>query len=413
MAERGNPRSHQRGPLAGPARQAPPNHSAEFVHLQNAFHRSQSQINHLKIQLNQVWYQRDQLSTEKKRLSYRVSNLEREICRRDELLKASKEMREMAENQERLQMTVNHLEQQLQQRDTEIVDLKREKDHLSDKLKEAADATEALEEKLAEQLVKSEQTWCQEKSEMEGNQERLQMTVNHLEQQLQQRDTEIVDLTKEKDSLSDKLKEAADHTEALEEELLQQLVKSEQTWCQEKSEMEENQERLQMTVNHLEQQLQQRDTEIVDLTKEKDSLSDKLKEAADHTEALEEELLQQLVKSEQTWCQEKSEMEENQERLQMTVNHLEQQLQQRDTEIVDLTKEKDSLSDTLCEAPKEAAAKKKRSFWSHLNFLKAGQTEEDKVEMKERKKKDKQEKRERKRKEKQERKDKNKNKSEV
>ncbi|XP_054453129.1 golgin subfamily A member 4-like [Anoplopoma fimbria] len=357
--------------------------------------------------------QETEISHLKKSLQLQLNNKGAELQKSEEAWQAKYNALEekftknqaKTQNWEKLQIEykekVNQVEEQIHQRDTEILDLCMEKEGLSQTLTK----TKTLLISKEAELLQTEKDWQekynnlemkttkdldQKDQSLETLQVEHQRMMNQVEETIHQRDTTILDLCKEKEGLSQTLTETQNQLSNKEAELLQ----NEKDW-QEKYEAlemkttedldlkEQSLKTLQVEhqnkVNQMEDLIQQRETEILDLIKTKDSLSEKQTETQNQLISKRAELLQ----SNEAWQVKYDALEEKttkdldlkqqsldtlQAEYQRKVNQVEKQIHLMDTEILDLIKTKADVSEKLTETQNQLINKEAELLQSEKDW---------------------------------------------
>lgn len=250
--------------------------------------------------------------------------------------------------QDELQMKMNQYNQQLCEKEEELLNLKKNIDHLTGSLQEAKANLQSHEAKF----FQNEENWqvkyrklqekfreeLAEKKKMEANLEaerqkisehntekvklkednqktvllknKLQLKVNQFNQQLREKEEELLNLKQDNSRLSLSLRETSENLQSYKTE----FVQSEKNWQLKYKDLQES----------LREELAAREKSSVNLEAEKGKVSDQ------HDDNHKNALLQN--------------------ELQMKVNQYKQELQEKDEELLNLRKDNDSLSQSLHEA---------------------------------------------------------------
>ncbi|XP_049417043.1 citron Rho-interacting kinase-like [Epinephelus fuscoguttatus] len=272
------------------------------------------------------------------------------------------------------------MEKQIHQMGAELQKIREEKQSL---LLTLADAHTAMTSKDAA-LQQSEEAW-QAKYEaltekMEENTRRCETQVNEftikaslMEEQIHQRDLEILRLTEDNSCLANKLAETAQELTSRAAELLQSQRAWEETlqtvkdnFYKEAEESQQSWESQQTQVRvKVEAEIQQKDAEILRLTKDNNGLIEQLSEKTEELTRKDDELLQSQRAWEETlqtvkdnFYKEAEESQQSWESQQTQVRvKVEAEIQQKDAEILRLTEDNNGLIEKLSEKTEELTRK--------------------------------------------------------
>ncbi|XP_037617820.1 interaptin-like [Sebastes umbrosus] len=246
-----------------------------------------------------------------------------------------------------------------------------------------------LEDKFAKELAANDQIW-------EKLLKKYQQDLFQSEEQVDQKKTEVLNLSKEKEGLWQELKETTGQLTSKGDELLL----TEATWQKRFNELKDNEKQHQMEsdkqVNRLKQEIQDlRVSEIQDLSKKNDSLSLMLTETTSQLRSKEVELSQ----SDRAWQDKYNALEDRMTRaLAERDQSLESlTLKNKKTmsmveELLQLCKDKDTISQKLRETSFELSSRgdklqKKYNALADQLTLTASTKQEEQTEKKEKKKK--------------------------
>ncbi|XP_029311189.1 golgin subfamily A member 5-like [Cottoperca gobio] len=276
------------------------------------------------------------------------------------------------------QKLLNQLEEQVQQRDAEIQQLKMDKEALAQTLTEnsnmlVSNKTELQESVKAWQLKynameQSAKDLAEKNSSWEMKQTEHQKLLNQVEEQVQQRDAEIQHLKMDKEALAQTLTENSNMLVSNKTELQESfnawqlkynaMEQSAKDLAEKNSSWEMKQMEHQKLLNQVEEQVQQRDAEIQHLKMDKEALAQTLTENSNMLVSNKTEL-QESVKA---WQLKYNAMEkyfrndvaERKQSWECTVNRLE--IQARELELSLATKKRAGIY-------KKGKSRQKRQNW--------------------------------------------------
>ncbi|KAL7386988.1 hypothetical protein ABVT39_016661 [Epinephelus coioides] len=235
---------------------------------------------------------------------------------------------------------------------------------------------EALSEKLTMDMDEKNKKWETQKNE-------FTIKVSLMEEQIHQRDLEILRLTEDNNCLIEKLAETTQEVTSRAAELLQSQTAWEEklqtlkdNLYKEVEEKRQSWESQQTQVRvKVEAEIQQRDVEILRLTKDNNCLIEKLAETAQELTCRTAELRQSQMSSEEelktlkdNFSKEVKESQQSWDYLLTMTAKFEAEINQRDFEILRLTEDKVSLVQKLCDTAEELTSKdaqllQSQTFW--------------------------------------------------